>query len=313
VALQARYWHLGDQISAGTTFINKTAARAWLSSVETDLKRGDHVDPRAGTERFGPYARRWLGERDLRPRTRDSYESQLAWITATFEAVRLPNIGPSGVRSWHGRMHKTGLSANTVAKVYPLFRTIMSTAVEDGLLRTNPIAIKGAAADEHHERPTLSYDDVRRLAAAIELRFRALILTAATSGLRYSELTGLSRAHVDLARSTTRVERALSFVRGVVTSLGPPKTRRRIARSRFRGGPASRPRGAGAADNGTAEDDQGEQVVAPSDPEHQPGCRSQRHDERTDELNRRADRRPARRSPPPGRERQMPAQPADSR
>ena len=57
---QARDWQLGEQVSAGTTFPTKTAARAWLSSVETDLRRGDHIDPRGGAERFGVYARRWL-------------------------------------------------------------------------------------------------------------------------------------------------------------------------------------------------------------------------------------------------------------
>ena len=62
-------------------------ARAWLSSVDTDLRRGDHVDPRAGSERFGDYVRRWLDERDLRPRTRETYESQLEWILNTFESV----------------------------------------------------------------------------------------------------------------------------------------------------------------------------------------------------------------------------------
>jgi len=47
------------------------------------------------------------------------------------------------------------------------------------------------------------------LADAIEPRFSALVWTAATSALRYSELTALSRAHVDLKRATVRVERAL--------------------------------------------------------------------------------------------------------
>jgi hypothetical protein len=43
-----------------------------------------------------------------------------------------------------------------VAKVYRLFRTIMSTAVDDGLLRSNPVSIKGAAAEERHARPVRS-------------------------------------------------------------------------------------------------------------------------------------------------------------
>ena len=36
---QARYWHLGEQVSAGTTFASKTEARAWLSSVERPDQR----------------------------------------------------------------------------------------------------------------------------------------------------------------------------------------------------------------------------------------------------------------------------------
>ena len=221
---QARYWHLGEQVSAGTTFATKTDARAWLSSVETDLRRGDHVDPRAGSERFGDYARRWLDERDLRPRTRETYESQLEWILNTFESVRLREIDAASVRSWYGRMHKAGRSSNTVAKVYRLFRTIMSTAVDDGLLRSNPVSIKGAAAEEHHARPVPTFEEVARLADAIEPKFSALVWLAATSGLRYSELTALCRSHIDLKRSTVRVERALAFERGVGAAFGPPKT-----------------------------------------------------------------------------------------
>ena len=34
---QARYWHLGKQVSADTTFPNKTDARAFLAGIETDL------------------------------------------------------------------------------------------------------------------------------------------------------------------------------------------------------------------------------------------------------------------------------------
>ncbi len=37
---QARYWHLGKQIAADTTFANKTDARRWLATVEADLVRG---------------------------------------------------------------------------------------------------------------------------------------------------------------------------------------------------------------------------------------------------------------------------------
>ncbi len=68
---QARYSHLGKQVTADTTFKTKAEARRWLSSIETDLAWGDHVDPDVGAEMFGTYAHRWLDERNVRPRTRE--------------------------------------------------------------------------------------------------------------------------------------------------------------------------------------------------------------------------------------------------
>jgi len=37
---QARYWYLGKQIAADTTFANKTEARRWLATIEADMVRG---------------------------------------------------------------------------------------------------------------------------------------------------------------------------------------------------------------------------------------------------------------------------------
>lgn len=50
---QARYYHLGKQIPADSTFATKADARAWLASVETELSSGRHLSPNAGRELFG--------------------------------------------------------------------------------------------------------------------------------------------------------------------------------------------------------------------------------------------------------------------
>jgi integrase len=221
---QARYWHLGRQISAGTAFPTKAAARAWLSSVETDMDRGDHIDPALGAVRFERYAWGWLEDRSLRPRTRETYASQLRHILDRFEGVELRAIAPTDARAWHGQLVRSGLSVTTSAKVYRLFRTIMATAVDDGLLRSNPVSIKGAAVERSVERPLLDWHDVERLADAVDRRFHAFVWTAATSGLRFGELTGLDRSRVDIVAGTIRVDRALGFVVGKGPTFGPPKS-----------------------------------------------------------------------------------------
>jgi integrase len=221
---QARYYHLGRQVAADTTFPTKRAARAWLSSVETEIKRGDHVEPTNADVAFDRYAKQWLTDRQLRPRTRATYESQLDHILATFGRARLGEITAYDVRQWHGRMNRSDLNANTVAKVYRLFRTIMATAIEDGFLRSNPVAIKGASTERVAERPLLDWDDVERLAAAIEPRFSAMVWTAAVAGLRFGELAALDRQHVDVNAGRSRVDRALTFEKGVGATYGPPKS-----------------------------------------------------------------------------------------
>ncbi len=221
---QARYWHGDKQVPADTTFVTKADARAWLARMETEVLGGNHLDPNSGREKFGHFAERWLEHRDIRPRTRETYASQLTHILAEFEKAELRRITPSSVRAWHGRLAKSGLHPNTVAKVYRLFRTMMDTAVDDGLVRVNPVHIKGAAAEQAIERPILEWDDVRRIAEAIHPRFHALVWVAATSGLRFGELGGLSRRHVDLEAGTLRVEGALVPTLGGGAEVGPPKS-----------------------------------------------------------------------------------------
>jgi hypothetical protein len=50
---QARYWRLGKQIAADSTFANKTNARRWLATVEAEMVRGHWIDPDAGRIPFG--------------------------------------------------------------------------------------------------------------------------------------------------------------------------------------------------------------------------------------------------------------------
>ncbi len=156
----------------------------------------------------------------MRPRTREIYEGQLRHIASVFADVHLCDVHPVAVRTWHGRLAASGLHDNTVAKIYRLFRSIMTTAFDDGLIARNPVRIKGASA----ERPLLRWDDVRALACAIHPRFECLVWTAAASGLRFGELAGLAIEHVNLERRELRVMQALHDIMGQGPTLGPPKT-----------------------------------------------------------------------------------------
>ena len=221
---QVRYFHLGKRIAADTTFGTKADARAFLAGVETDLKRGNYVDPSAGRITFAEYAGWWIEERPLRSHTRETYDSQLKRLLAEFGPAQLSEISPTDVRTWHGRLSQSELHPNTVAKIYRLLRTILTTAVDDGVLPSNPARIRGASKERAIERPLLTWENVVALADAIEPRFSALVWTAAASGLRFGELSGLEIRHLDADRSEVRVDQALYYAKGSGARLGPPKT-----------------------------------------------------------------------------------------
>ena len=225
---QANYHQprLGKRVNAPMTFKAKSDATAWLASEETALRSGrPAVDPRQARERFTEYAERWLKERPLRDRTREVYASILRVdVLPDFGNSRLDGITPDAVRRWHHRLVR---SKPTMApKAYRLLRTILTTAVDDGVLSENPCRLRGAASERAPERRIPSVGEIQQLADSIEPRFRAAVLLAAYAGLRKGECFGLARRHVDLdaARPTVRVERTRSEVSGRGLVFQPPKT-----------------------------------------------------------------------------------------
>lgn len=188
---------------------------------------GRWVNPQGGKVTLAVYAKDWLAVRpNLRPRTRELYEGLLRLhISPTLGRSELAKLTPLIVRRWHaGLSGSDGPGPSTVAKSYRLLRTIMGTAVKDELVVRNPCAVEGAGIEHAAERPALTAEQVWDLADAVEPRFRALVLTAALTGLRKGELLGLTRARVDLLHKTiTVVEQVQQLADGTLI-VGPPKT-----------------------------------------------------------------------------------------
>lgn len=224
---QARYHDAaGHRITAPRTFETKTEARRWLSSVETDMVRGDWHDPRRGRVPFAEWADRWLAVKSakLRAATIELYRYLLRrHVKPRFGSTQLGHITAADVQAWLGDLHASYLSSNTVAKAYRILKAVMEGAVEAGLIPRSPCTIKGAATERHPEMRVATPEEVAAIARAAGPRWRALILTAAYSGLRWGELAGLRRCDVDIEEGTVTVARQLLEVNGQL-DFGPPKT-----------------------------------------------------------------------------------------
>jgi integrase len=210
---------------APRTFATETDANVWLTVTEAEIVQVNWTDPAAGRIPLGLYAAKWIAERPgLAPRTAALYEGLLRLhIDPALGSVDLVDLTPARVRAWRKDLLDSGVGATTVAKCYRFLRSVLNTAVDDEVVRRNPCRIKGAGAEKSSERPVATPDQVLALAAAMPERWRALVLLAATTSLRWGELMALTRGNVDLESGTVRVVNAVSEVKGRIV-VGPPKT-----------------------------------------------------------------------------------------
>ena len=183
------------------------------------------VDPARARVTLAKYSVEWLADRPLRDRTREVYASILRVdIVPSLGDHRLDGITAHTVRRWHAELLK---SKPTMApKAYRLLRTILTTAVDDGVLAENPCRVKGAASERAAERSIPTVAEVEAIVDAIDDRFRAAVVLAAYCGLRKGECFGLARRHVQLdgTRPSVRIERTRSEVAGRGLVFQPPKT-----------------------------------------------------------------------------------------
>jgi hypothetical protein len=131
--------HNGRQKTARQTFATKAEAGRWLSRTQSEMERGQFVDPKVGKELLSDYAALWLSTRLVRgrplsPRTLELYRWQLRkHILPTLGKTQLRHLGTTEVRGWFAQINgPDGPGQPTAAKCYRLLRAIMQTATEDG-------------------------------------------------------------------------------------------------------------------------------------------------------------------------------------
>lgn len=210
---RARYTRNGQWHTPGHTFSTFALADGWLADEQRLIDRDEWTPPaerRAKAEAvaqvdgltFGEYSDRWVEHRQVRGRpikatTAHGYRDILARQLAHFRDVPLVTITREQATAWYQAQDpaKTTIRAHA----YALFRSIMATAVDDGLIPTNPVMVRGAG---HKPKPDdielFTPEQIAELAALMPDRHRAAVLLAAWCGLRFGELAALRRSDLEL-------------------------------------------------------------------------------------------------------------------
>jgi len=208
------------------TFDAKADAVAFLNTARADVSRGVWLDPALARKPFRELAEQVEKTRVNRRSSTRARDARLTktQILPTFGDCTVGDVTSTDVKAWVAGLEAAGLAPSTIRKCYQLLARVFDEAAETGLIGTSPCRRIPLPAENRPEPALLTPQDVERLADVIDPRYRALVLTAAYTGLRWGELAGLKVARVDFLRRRLDVAEILVEVDGELT-FGPPKTK----------------------------------------------------------------------------------------
>lgn len=212
---KARYTRGGRWHTPGHTFTTFALADSWLADEQRLIDRDEWTPPAdrraiaeaeqaAATLTFGAYSEQWIKERQVRGRalkesTAGSYRNIRARQLAPFLGVPLVSIDRAAVVAWYRQLDAA--TPTRRAHAYALFRAVMNSAVDDGLIADNPVRVTGAGTQPRKPEVELfTAQQIGQLADLMPAKHRAAVLLAAWCGLRFGELAALRRGDLDLPK-----------------------------------------------------------------------------------------------------------------
>lgn len=197
------------------TFGTARHAADWAEEQRSDIRQDDWCSPVAGRMLLRDWAATWQQSRhDVREATRDLWASHLrTYVLPAFGDRSVASIQRTDVTEWVGRLVNEPsarmarpLRPSTVHQVYNTLAALMAAAVVERVLPASPCVHVSLPKIERTEMLFLEPTEIDRLAAAIPDRYRAFVVLGCYGGLRFGELAGLERRHIDIRRGLVRVE-----------------------------------------------------------------------------------------------------------
>jgi integrase len=149
--------------------------------------------------------------------TKKAYKAYLnRWVIPHWGSVRQSEVRTTEVELW---LRSLPLANSSCAKIRSILSVLFNHACRHELFDRNPIRLVRQGAKRRTTPSVLTPAEIKALIHALGLRDRTLVLLAASTGLRQSELFGLKWEDIDFAQGTMSVTH--SIVYGVV---GPCKT-----------------------------------------------------------------------------------------
>lgn len=194
------------------------------------------------SETVASYYERWLPNytgrtsRGIEGSTRSTHERMLRLYIRPFPigSHRLRDVTPPDIRDWLRELDSGDVGPNTIIKAKVSLSVMFACAVEDGDLGANPaVGVRYVPSDrakrQHtpRKRRALTGADVTAILLAMPERWRAFFTLLVQSGVRISELLGLTWEHVHLG-DDPHIMVAEQFYRGQRKKLKTDASKARV-------------------------------------------------------------------------------------
>lgn len=205
-----------------------------LRDLERDLQR-DLFD---GIDSSGKKMVLWqLYEKHnaLKPNVRQSTETGRKYLMDILKSDTLGNmsieaIKPSDTKEWAIRMKKNGYSYQTINNYKRSLKACFYTALNDDLVRKNPFNwnLSDVLEDDTEHKTALTDEQVNVLLSFVQIdgvyqKYYNAIVVLLHTGLRISELCGLTTSDIDFEKGFIQVNHQINYDKGKY-SINEPKT-----------------------------------------------------------------------------------------
>jgi integrase len=190
-------------------FSSYTLAREFKAGLDS----GKAPRRRQTSKTVAEYYTDWLSSyrgrtwRGVEAQTRSNYEGsfRLHILPLPVARIRLRDLGAPDLRDWFEKLELRGRSPRTIKHAKIALSVMLACAVEDGDIPANPAMgvryVPSEAVKVRHtklEPLELTADEVKSILGAMSDVWRAFFFVLAQTGVRISEMLGLTWGHVHL-------------------------------------------------------------------------------------------------------------------
>jgi integrase len=199
----------------------------WLRRTQTQIDDGLTFQSRNLT--LGEYLDDWMAAKELtlRARSIDQYAKLIAlYLKPMLGKVKLKDLSLQSIERLYGRLRDKDVGLSNIRYAHRVLHAALEDAAKRGIIGRN--SAHGATLPKRTQREMSILNEQQVgafLVAASTSRFGALFHLALATGMRFSELRGLSWSDVDWIKGTVTVRRQIQEVSGKGSVAGAPKTR----------------------------------------------------------------------------------------